>query len=153
MSRQKKYFNSFNTTWLVMFLLAIFTWQCKKDPLKGEVGTCPSILSTDPSSGDTNVVTSIKITAIFNEAMDAATVNETTFVLYQGANQVSGTVTYSGNTATFTPAGYLAINTYYTATVTTGTQDPYGNALPANYVWSFKTVSYTHLTLPTNREV
>ncbi len=122
-----------------MFLLAIFTWQCKKDPLKGEVGTCPSILSTDPSSGDTNVVTSIKITAIFNEAMDAATVNETTFVLYQGANQVSGTVTYSGNTATFTPAGYLAINTYYTATVTTGTQDPYGNALPANYVWSFKT--------------
>src|SRR6202043_1902435 len=43
--------------------------------------------------------------------------------------------------ATFTPSAALALNTTYTATITTGAQDLTGNPLAANYVWSFSTAT------------
>jgi Protein of unknown function (DUF1566)/Bacterial Ig-like domain len=55
---------------------------------------------------------------------------------------VTGTVDYSGTTATFTPSGNLAYSTTYTATIaggTTGVKDAAGNALASNYTWSFTT--------------
>src|SRR2546426_1742857 len=44
-------------------------------------------------------------------------------------------------TATLTPASTLAPITAYTATVTTGARDLAGNALAANFVWSFTTAA------------
>jgi Ice-binding-like/Bacterial Ig-like domain len=54
---------------------------------------------------------------------------------------VAGAVTYLSATqiATFTPSSTLALNTTYTATVTTGVADTFGNNLAANFVWSFTT--------------
>src|SRR5947207_1830456 len=52
---------------------------------------------------------------------------------------VSGTVSYSGVTATFTPTGNLAPLTTFTATISTGARDLAGNALAADVVWSFTT--------------
>ena len=57
----------------------------------------------------------------------------------RGTGPVAGTVTYSGNTAFFTPAGPLAINTTYTGRVTTAVKDLAGNALQTDYVWTFST--------------
>lgn len=114
--------------------------QCKKDTYEGETsGICPAILAVDPVNGDTGVVTSTQLHISFNEAMDPSTINGTTILLRQGSNVISGTVTYTGTVATFTPTSYLLINTLYTGTVTTGVMDPAGNALPADYRWSFKT--------------
>src|SRR5947207_404451 len=62
---------------------------------------------------------------------------------------VSGTVSYSGVTATFTPTGNLAPLTTFTATISTGARDLAGNALAADVVWSFTTGVIPDTTPPT----
>ncbi|HTL09246.1 MAG TPA: ice-binding family protein [Chitinophagaceae bacterium] len=115
---------------------------CKKSvETEGLPIACPTIVSTDPLNGSTNVLTNKKITATFNKAMDAATINGSTFLLTQGSNQIAGTVTYTGATASFEPAADLLPNTKYTGTITTGSKDPYRNAMVSNYTWSFTTSS------------
>ena len=79
--------------------------------------------------------------------MTASTINGTTFTLKQGTTLVSGTVAYSGTTATFTPTNGLAASTTYTATISTGAKDLAGNALAANIVWTFTTGASSSVTL------
>ncbi len=99
----------------------------------------PTVISTDPVSNATNVTLSKVITATFSMPMDPLTINFTTFTLTNGVIPVAGVVTYTGSTASFTPAVPLLINTTYTATVTTGARNVAGTPLAANYVWSFAT--------------
>jgi hypothetical protein len=75
--------------------------------------------------------------------MDPATINTTTFTLAQGASPIAGVVTYAaaGTSATFAPTNPLAVNTTYTATITTGAKDSSSTALASNYVWSFTTAA------------
>jgi hypothetical protein len=124
---------------VMLMLLCILTWQCKKDDFIATKGICPEVISTDPLNGETGVVLSKKVMATFNEPMDASTINSTTFIVKQGSTLIAGVVSYSGNTATFTPASFFAVNTLYTATITTGARDPEANALQADHVWSFTT--------------
>lgn len=123
----------------ILMLLCTFSWQCKKDDFIAKKGICPEVISTDPVNGETGVVLSKKVMATFNEPMDASTINTTTFTVKQGSTQIAGVVSYSGNTATFTPVSFFAVNTLYTATITTGAKDPQGNALRDDHVWSFTT--------------
>src|SRR2546426_5132848 len=83
--------------------------------------------------------------------MDASTINTSTFTLKQGTTPVAGTVSYSGVTATFTPAGNLAPLTTYTATISTGTKDLACNALSTDMSWSFTTGVIPDTTAPTVR--
>jgi hypothetical protein len=99
----------------------------------------PMVISTDPENNETAVVINKIITATFSMPMDAATINTTTFTLNQGANDISGVVTYAGTSATFTPAANLNSNSVYTATITTGTENSDGIPLQSNYVWEFTT--------------
>jgi len=99
----------------------------------------PMVNSTDPLSSATDIAANKVVTITFNEAMTASTINSTTLTLTQGTNPVTGTVGYSGMTATFTPSANLAASTTYTATVTTGAKDLAGNALAADLVWIFTT--------------
>jgi hypothetical protein len=71
--------------------------------------------------------------------MDPATINLTTFTLKQGTTTIPGLVTYSGNSAFFTPNANLIGNTIYTATLSNGAQNVAGVALASNYVWNFTT--------------
>jgi uncharacterized protein (TIGR03437 family) len=103
--------------------------------------TPPTVTSTNPVNGATGVPVGNTLSAIFSEPLNPLTVSTATFVLKQGATSIAGTVTYSGVTATFTPFSALTQNTTYTATITTGVQDLAGNALAANYIWSFTTFS------------
>ena len=102
-------------------------------------GTTPLVISTDPANLATDVILGKIITATFNKDMNPTTVNLTTFVVKQGLIPVTGVVTYSGTTATFTPVVNLTANTVYTATITTGTKDASGNGLSGDYTWSFTT--------------
>lgn len=96
----------------------------------------PAIVSTSPTSGQTGVAAAATITATFSEAMDPATVDSTTFTVKDsGNNAVSGTVSCSGTTATFTAS--LTNLVTYTATVTTGAKSLAGKALAADHSWSF----------------
>jgi len=131
-------FNYFK--WLSLLLLVIATGSCKKvieEP--GVIGICPAVLSTSPVDKATNVSLYTKVDAIFNKALNAATVNTNTFTLKQGATLVPGLVTYTGVTASFTPATSLTANTVYTATITTGVRDPQNNAMISDHVWNFTT--------------
>jgi hypothetical protein len=124
----------------ILILLTPFFAQCDKDDYAGEVeGICPEVITTDPVKGATNVLTNKVITATFNETMASATINESTFFVKNGADIVSGQVTYSGTTATFTPASLLDANTVYTATVTRGAMDPMGNYMRNDTTWTFNT--------------
>ncbi len=98
-----------------------------------------TVVSTVPANAATAAVNTA-ISAMFSEAMNATTINATTFtVTGPGATPVGGVVTYAGTTATFTPTAALATSTSYTATITTGAKDPTGVALAANFVWTFTT--------------
>ncbi len=100
----------------------------------------PAVVSVFPLNGATLICPNTVVTAAFNRAMNPSTINTTTFTLTgPGATPVVGVVTYAGSTATFTPSSALALSTLYTATITTGAKDTFGNALASNFVWTFTT--------------
>jgi Ice-binding-like/Bacterial Ig-like domain len=102
----------------------------------------PTVVSLNPPSGTAGVCPSTAVTATFSEAMNPATITGKTFTLTgPGTTPVTGVVTYAASTATFTPSTALALGTLYTATITTGVEDTFGNALATKLVWSFTTSS------------
>jgi hypothetical protein len=111
--------------------------------------TPPAVISTVPANAATGVAFNTKVAAMFSKAMDPATINGTTFTLKQGTTLIPGLVIYSGVTATFSPSANLAANTVYTGTISTGAKDLAGNAMAANYVWSFTTGAALDVTPPT----
>ena len=136
--------------WISAFLLAVLVAGCSDaDKNPGNPGsplTPPTVLaaSVTPPDGSTLVCPNLAvITATFSKAMDPATINTTTFTLSGPGGSVTGTtVTYDPSTsiATLTPpAASLTPNTKFTATITTGAVDTFGNHLAANFVWSFTT--------------
>jgi hypothetical protein len=104
-------------------------------------GGAPTVVSTVPASGATNVVVGTTVSATFSEAMNGLTLTDLTFTLAQGATPVTGAVTYAtaGTTATFVPGSPLAAGLVYTATVTTGAKNSAGVAMAALYTWDFTT--------------
>src|SRR5205814_346847 len=99
-------------------------------PVAELAGTvAPTVSATVPANSATGIAISSQIAGSFSEAMDASTINTSTFTLKRGTTPVAGTVSYSGVTASFTPAGNLAPLTTYTATISTGAKDLAGNAL------------------------
>ena len=109
--------------------------------------TAPTISSTSPAAGVTNVPVADNITASFSEDMNASTTNTNTVELRDPGNTlVPATVAYNSGTATLNPNSDLAVNTQYTATIKGGATDPRvkdtaGNALAANRVWNFTTTA------------
>ena len=101
--------------------------------------TPPTVIVTDPANLATNVLLNKIVTAKFSESMDPATINSTTFKLQQGINTISGSVNYSGVTASFNPTSSLTSGTTYTATVKMGALDLAGNSIASDYVWTFTT--------------
>jgi hypothetical protein len=102
----------------------------------------PAVVSTIPANGAANVPIGQVLSATFSEAMNPATISATTFTLtVTGGAAVTGTFSYSGVVATFTPSASLANSTNYTATITTGATSVAGTPLAANYVWKFTTIT------------
>ena len=99
----------------------------------------PTVTSTSPSNNATGIPRNDKLTVTFSGAMDASTINSSTFLVTQGTTAVAGVVTYAGTTATFTPNVPLSAGLLYTATLTTGVKNATGTPLSSNLVWSFTT--------------
>lgn len=114
-------------------------------------GNAPVVTVTDPVNATSNVTLNKVVTVTFSTDMNAATINTSTFLVNQGTSPVSGTVSYSGKTATFTPTNLLADNTVYSGTITIGAKDVAGNALENPYTWSFSTAQTSYIvTLSSN---
>jgi hypothetical protein len=121
-------------------LAATYTWSFTT------ITPPPTVSSTVPGNGATGVLPTQVLSAIFNEAMNCATLLSpaTTFnVTGPGGTAVAGAVGCTGNVAAFTPTAALANNSTYTATITSAAKSPAGTALASNYVWSFKTATAT----------
>ncbi|MDZ4149208.1 MAG: ice-binding family protein [Flavobacteriaceae bacterium] len=104
------------------------------------VTTVPTVISTDPLDNATDVLLNKTVTATFSEPMDPLTITATTFTLLDdGANTITGAITYSGSTASFNPSADLLSGKTYTATITTGAKNPSGIAIATDHVWTFST--------------
>ncbi len=134
----------------------------------GAAATNPTVISSNPSNGDTNVpvrthngttnVVSVKVlTASFSEAMNPATITPLgVFTLKDNTLgiDVPGVVTMNAaNTiATFTPnAATLNASTNYTATISTAAKNAGSiTAMPNPVAWSFTTmgVSFANQASP-----
>ena len=98
-----------------------------------------------PAADATGVSRNAPVTAQFSEAIAPASVTTSSFELRGPAGAlVPANVSASGSTATLAPSAALAYETTYTATVkggSAGVKDQSGNALAADYSWSFTTTA------------
>lgn len=107
--------------------------------------------SVNPPNGSSGICSSTVVAATFPQAMNPATINPATFTLTgPGVTPVAGTITHDvpNQMFVFTPTSTLALNTAFTATITTGAQDVAGNALASNFVWTFTTSAATCVPPP-----
>ena len=118
--------------------------------------TPPTVTATSPLNGATNVSTATAATATFSESMTPASVTASTFELHQGAvggALLPATVTYNATTsvATLQPAATLTAGALYTVVMrsgASGVKDSAGNAMTADFVWSFTTAVVTGPACP-----
>ena len=114
----------------------------------------PTVTGLQPAPTATDVSIGANVVATFSEKMTKSTLtNPANFKLYKRTatgtytriTNVTLTTNVAGTKATLNPYGdsatRLARNTRYKAEVTTGVKDLSGNAMAANKVWTFKTVS------------
>jgi len=120
-------------------IAANYTWSFTTGAATTTDVIAPTVSTVVPANSATAIAITSKPVVTFSEAMNATTITSTTFTLKQGTTVVAGTVAYSGNTATFTPTSSLVAGAVYTGTITTGAKDVAGNAIAANYTWSFTT--------------
>ena len=125
-----------NVSKIFPILLLVSMLSCQKNDT---AGVNPTVTGTDPINNSTGVARNKEIVFNFSEAMDSSTINNSTFTLMQGSTNVSGTVSFSGGSAKFTPSALLAPATAYTATITTGAKNLSGKGLSKNAVWNFTT--------------
>jgi hypothetical protein len=105
----------------------------------------PTVTAATPAAGTTQATVDTAPTVTFSEAMDATTIDETTFELRTaGGALVPATVIYNPTTATatLTPTGALANGASYTARVLGGAagaavKDSSANGMAADYTWTF----------------
>jgi hypothetical protein len=93
---------------------------------------------TQPREGESDFALNWSVSANFGEGLDS-TSPTSAFTVKQGNTPVTGTVTYQGAVATFTPDADLGVRLSYTATLSTALKDVDGGMLATPYAWSFTT--------------
>lgn len=132
-------------TFIALFLAMLIS-GCKDENVE-KVGVCPVVVSTIPTINAVDVPLNQVITVTFNEKMKPSTITSTSFTLTESA-EIAGTVSSSGITASYTPTSMLTPFSTYTGLVKTSVKDLTGNALQADYTWTFKTIP--EVTLSSN---
>lgn len=122
--------------------MVILITACSDDKT-AETNIPPTVNSTDPANNAIEVPRNKVITIEFSEAMDPTTINATSFSLTDGENNVTGDVSFSGTTASFTPTDSFEPSANYTATLTTEAKDLSGKPIETNTVWSFSAGNLT----------
>jgi len=80
----------------------------------------PTVVSTSPSDGEVDVARNIVIEITISEVMDSTSMQNSTFTLMQGENNVEGTLEYLGEIVLFTSTNNLEAETIYTASLIIG---------------------------------
>ncbi len=113
-------------------------------PNIGPDTTAPQVSSVSPAHTATGITLNPVVTASFNEDIDMATVNSSSFQLKDVNNNIiPATINVSSSQIIVTPTIALQNSTLYIATIkggVTGIKDTAGNSLTADYTWSFTVV-------------
>jgi hypothetical protein len=106
--------------------------------------TPPTVFSVAPPANAMSVGLTANVTAIFSETMQAGTVAAATVELRNAATNalVAAAVTYNSTlkAVTLDPSASLVAGTQYRATImggAAGVKDAAGNAMTADYTWTF----------------
>jgi len=103
------------------------------------VSNPPVVSSVYPLNAAIDVAINQTISVMFSTSMDASTVNQSTFTVMNGEQLVPGVISYSGTTALFTHAAHFDPNAIYVAKISKDVKDLAGNALGADFRWTFST--------------
>lgn len=132
--------NKFLSITACSVLLAGFMMSCDSSTSTEIDAEAPTIFSTSPDNGASDVERNKIVTVTFNQAMLAETINSTTFTLENDESEpVAGSVAYSGTTARFTPANVLNARTDYTVRISTEAKGATGVSIAENTGWDFTT--------------
>lgn len=133
------------------FVLAVLTLSACNSGGSGGGSTAPAplppassvqVASTFPQNGAVQVPLNTSVSVQFSGLVDPSTVQPYSFALYLGlggVNQVAGSVSCDGISATFVPAAPLKSLAAYRAVLTTQILDASGLALAAEHSWTFWT--------------
>jgi len=137
---------------LVIALLVLTAFaSCGKKGSTGPAGaageqgtpgpTLPSVTWVIPVPESIDVPIDSVIRASFTKAMDASTLNSSTFRVSAGGVQITGTISYNSGSQTvyFSPNVPLSAFAYFSVVLTTGVKATEGTALAQDYSWSFTT--------------
>lgn len=116
--------------------------------------TAPRVTATTNANGALGVPVNTRAGATFSEAMAPVTINNVNFAMKEtvSGDAVSGSVSYSGVNAVFTPSSNLKNLTNYTLTMKGGiggVADLSGNPMSNDFVWSWTTGALADTTAPT----
>lgn len=152
MNTHKKYTR--RSLWLAALLFPLLLTGCGGGGGSGSAstGNAPTVTTTSPADADTTVALNSKVTATFSEAMNASTIDTTSFTVV-GANEpaLTGIVSYdvASKTASFSSGSNFSSSVVYTATLNSNVKSSTGKSLAANYVWSFTSGTTTDAVVPT----
>lgn len=111
--------------------------------------TPPRIVNTVPAAATSGAPVNRAITATFTEPVRPDSLIPATFgIRTSNGTAVSGTLGYSGTTATFLPDQPLNYSTSYSVTVSKSVRDLAGNPLGTDLIWIFSTGEAPDLTPP-----
>lgn len=128
------------------YMLTVFTISMSLGTfVNGQTGLQAQVVSVSPIQNAINVQANTSITVIFDEGMDPATINDTTF--YVMANQSglhSGAISYNAitNTATFNPAQDFWPGEIIAVHLTNAIMDTLGVSFQG-FVWNFTIAATT----------
>jgi hypothetical protein len=141
---------------LLSLVLAVFIAGCD-DNVVGIEGFCPVVLTTIPANNAVNVSVDTPVSVTFKENIKASTMVPSAFVLSDGVNksmtqasEITGSMNYVAETKTmhFVPESPLSPATTYTGRVKNTIEDPLGNVMLEDHVWTFTTEAEVILPPP-----
>ncbi|HEU5114612.1 MAG TPA: Ig-like domain-containing protein, partial [Candidatus Paceibacterota bacterium] len=105
--------------------------------------SAPTVASTSPANGATNVAYDRGVIVYFSEAMDSSTINSSSFQVSAGGSAVSGAFVYHPlqKAVVFYPYANFSPNTTVSVSLSTDIKDTSGNALANAYSMSYTTGS------------
>jgi hypothetical protein len=111
----------FSTSFAAFFMAVFMIGSINQSIVTSEKSAAgePTVVSTYPSDGDTDVARNVVIEITFSEEMDSTSMMNHTFTLQQGTESVEGIMEFSGNKGMFTTQSSLKAETEYTAKITT----------------------------------
>jgi len=99
----------------------------------------PEVISTFPAPDAQGVALTEAIRISFNNMINSATVNTTSFEVARDGEPVDGEVVASENTIVFTPDAPFILDTAYAVVLSTAIEDMNGNAMAEEYRFTFRT--------------